>query len=89
MHQILNHIDCFVSASRGNKSVKVLDLYPKTFYGQDEHVWDKLGQAFGNLQALERICIASHNYYHDDDDDDKVAPIRGWEIIARILSHMR
>jgi hypothetical protein len=36
MHWIVNHIDCFVIASRGNVSVEEVYLYPNAFYGQDE-----------------------------------------------------
>jgi hypothetical protein len=50
----LNHIDCFVSQSRGNKSIKGVFLcLHASFNGQDDEVWDKVGQALGNLQALE------------------------------------
>jgi hypothetical protein len=46
---ILNHTDCFVSQSRGNESIQHLHLYPYSVYGQDYEVWDKVGQAIGNL----------------------------------------
>jgi hypothetical protein len=52
---ILNHIDCFVSQSRGNESVKVVYLWPHAFHGHDEDGWNKVGQAVGNLLSLETI----------------------------------
>jgi hypothetical protein len=116
IHWISNHIDCFVSQSRGNKIVEVLVLYPNAFNRHDDDVWDNVGQAVGNLQALDRINICIPHNYHDndnddadddedqvdddeeaeddeddddDDDEDQVVPSPDWEILARILSHMR
>jgi hypothetical protein len=83
---IMNHIDHFVSHSRGNDSVTDLHLYPQDFYGHDDVVWDKLGQAVGNLQALERLCICTPEYH---DDVDEAVPIPNWEILALVLSHLR
>jgi hypothetical protein len=85
---ILNHIDCFVSQSRGNESVTEVSLYP--YYSiddQDDEAWDKVGQAIGNLQALGKLHIRTPNYLNDD--DDKVVPFAKWETLARILSHIR
>jgi hypothetical protein len=68
MHWILNHIDCFVRQSRGNKNVLKLIFYPYSFDafdGQDDEVWHKLGQAFGNLQALETLRIGNSHYRYD------------------------
>jgi hypothetical protein len=44
---ILNEIDCFVSQSRGNKSVKGVrfNLLALDGHEDDEDVWDKVGQA--------------------------------------------
>jgi hypothetical protein len=50
---ILNHIDCFVSQSRGNESVEVVYLWLYAFDGHDDDIWDNVGEAIGNLQALE------------------------------------
>jgi hypothetical protein len=58
---ILNHIDCFVSMSRGNESVNDLYLWPHAFHGHDEHGWDKVGQAVGNLPPLETLYIFTFN----------------------------
>lgn len=48
-----NHIDSFVSQSRGNERVNHVYLYPYSFNDHDDEVWDKVGQAIGSLQALE------------------------------------
>jgi hypothetical protein len=89
MHWILNHIDRFVSQSQGNKKVKHVSLLPNAFNNRDHDVWDKVGHAIGNLQALDRLYITSENYRDstDEDDDSVVAPvpILEWEILARIL----
>jgi hypothetical protein len=100
---ILKHIDCFVTKSRGNESVEEVTLYPYSVNGYPDTAWDKLGQAIGNLQALGELHIRTPNYHDDDDsvdydsdynfwrDDDEVVPIPDpdWEILARILSHVR
>jgi hypothetical protein len=70
---ILNHIDCFVSETRGNESVAILALNMYSVCGNDDEVWDKVGQAVGNLQSLERLSISNHrfdDYNYDDGDDD-------------------
>jgi hypothetical protein len=85
---ILNHIDCFVSECRGNENIIVVELDPHAFYGRDDEVWDKVGQAVGELQALERLSISNPMVY-DDDGDDQVVPIPDWEILASILRHIR
>jgi hypothetical protein len=100
---ILNHIDCFVSQSRGNESVEDVFLSPYAFDGHDEEVLDKLGQALGNLHALKDLYICtSPNCYHqeedsedddsedeDSEDEDDVVPIPHWEILAHLLRHVR
>jgi hypothetical protein len=96
---ILNHVDCFVSQSRGNRFVEVVFLTPyPSFYGQDDGVWDKVGQAIGNLQALNTLRIVTldrldDDFYSDEDDDDDnegpPGPIPDWEIVAQILRHVR
>jgi hypothetical protein len=84
MHWISNHIDCFVSQSRGNEDVEVLVLYPYEYAGQDDIFWDKVGQAVGNLKALNCLRLSSFPNHHGDG-----LPIPDGEILARILSHMR
>jgi hypothetical protein len=89
---ISKHIDCFVRQSRGNSNVKEVNLCLYTFKGHDDGFWDKVGQAVGNLEALERLTYWTPDYeYHatDDDYDDEVVPIPDSEIIARILSYVR
>lgn len=76
--QILNHIDCFASQSRVNKSIKEVKMFPYSLDGQDEHVWDKLGQSIGNLQALQKIIILKKNQ-----------PFHDWDLLALILRHVR
>jgi hypothetical protein len=88
MALILDHIDCFVSQSRGNRSVERMFLYPYALYGHDDDaVWDKVGQALGNLQALEGLRISNKKF--DGNNEYDVVPVPNWERVARILSHMR
>jgi hypothetical protein len=96
---ILNHIDCFVSQSRGNTVVENVGFYLYSVDRHDDHVWDKVGQAIGNLQALKTIYISNQNSHEedssdeDDDDEELVPPVPmpmpDWEIMARILKHVR
>jgi hypothetical protein len=83
---ILAHIDFFVSeSSQGNERVKEIVLYPHAFIRNDDDVWDKLGQAIGNLQALEKLCIVNKCYDDNDkDSDDEDSPNPDWGILARI-----
>jgi hypothetical protein len=80
---ILNHIDCFVSQRRRNPSVQVLHLHSHAFNGHNDEVWDELGQAVGNLQALEELQI----FTPDSDVHETHSP--NWEILGRLLSHIR
>jgi hypothetical protein len=94
MPWILSHIDCFVGQSQGNVSINEVFLYPyPAFDDHDDGVWDKFGQAVGNLQALDTLhMIYTPNYGRNRDDDDAdadVVPVPNWEILARILSHVR
>jgi hypothetical protein len=91
MKWILNHIDCFVSQSRGNCSVENVILYPNALNGHDDDddIWDKVGQAIGNLQALNALNISNGSNEYEYDDDDEVVPNPGWGELDRILSHMR
>jgi hypothetical protein len=99
---ILNNINCIVDESRGNQSIRQVNLCPYAVDGHDIDVWDKVGQAVGNLQALKKLHISIHttlgsHHYHEghydsDSDEDKVVPqgpIPDWEILARILRHVR
>jgi hypothetical protein len=80
MKWILNHIDCFVSQSRGNESVEEMVLHPYALYGQGDEVWDKVGQAIGNLQALKALRISTDSNDDDDyyDNDNQVGPNSDW-----------
>jgi hypothetical protein len=83
---ILDHIDCFVSQSRGSESrVRQVFLFPHAFHGHDDDIWDKVGQGIGNLQTLGCLIISNHKYRDDNDE----VPIPSWDILARILSHVR
>jgi hypothetical protein len=82
---IMNHIDCFVSQSRGNDFVENVVLHPHACNGHDDEVWDKVGQAVGNLQAVDMLQISNNK----NRVDDQIVPIPDWERLARILSHMR
>jgi hypothetical protein len=82
---IVNHIDCFVSQSRGNQIIKRVHLCPlASFGGHEKNEWDKIGQAVGNLQALESLLVSTRHYWHVED-----SPTLDWDILARISSHAR
>jgi hypothetical protein len=85
---VMNVIDYFVCRSRGNESVKQVYLYPYQFNVQDGDVWDKIGQAIGNLQKLDWLCIFTPNDLGNDNEDEDL-PNPHWEILARILFHVR
>jgi hypothetical protein len=85
---VMNVINYFVSQSRGNESVKQVYLYPYAFNVQDDEVWDKIGQAIGNFQSLDWLCIFTTNYLGNDNEDDDL-PNPEWEILQRILRHVR
>jgi hypothetical protein len=82
---ILKHIDYFGSQSRINQSIESVNICLHAFYGRDDDDWDKLGQAIGNLQSLEKLFITTPGYTH------AVITFPDWEIraLARILSHVR
>jgi hypothetical protein len=91
---ILDHIDCFVSQSRGNKSVGEVYLYPYSIHGHANEVWDKVGLAVGNLQALKTLYFSNFwaldiDSFGDDDDDDQVVPNLDWGELACVLKHIR
>jgi hypothetical protein len=83
MPWILNHIDCFDRQARLNECVKDVCFYGYSGDDQDDEVWDKLGQAIGNLQALKKLCICTS---YDADEDLSTS---AWEILGRILRHVR
>ena len=75
--------DYFVRLSQGNSRIGVLYLYPYLFNdGQEERVWETIGEGIGNLEALRVICICG-----DAPHDDEVIP--DWGRLACILRHVR
>jgi hypothetical protein len=84
LHWILNHVDSFDRHVRLNETIREVDFCGYSGDGRDDEVWNKIGQAIGNLQALERLCI-----YSDYDEEAVVVPIPDCEVLARILSHVR
>jgi hypothetical protein len=93
---IMNHTDCFISQCRVNKRVKNVYIYPYSVDGQDDEVWDKVGQAIGNLQSLERLIIIicrddldESDYSSDDNEVVAAVRIPDCEILERILRHVR
>jgi hypothetical protein len=88
---VLIDIDCFVSQSRGNDNVKEVWLCLHALFGDgNDVVWDKLGEAIDYLQVLEMFSTDTRAERADGGhDDDLLVPARGWEILARILSHVR
>jgi hypothetical protein len=80
---ILDHIDCFNRQARLNESIKVVLLYGYSGDDQDDEVWDKFGQAIGNLQALDKLRICTN---YDENGDLSTS---AWEIMGRILRHVR
>jgi hypothetical protein len=86
---IVKHIDCFVSQSRGNETLRKLWLFPREFSRHEDTVWDKVGTAIGNLQALDtlHIYLPPSRDYPDDLYED--LPLADWEIFTRILSNVR
>jgi hypothetical protein len=87
MNLISDHIDYFVSHGRYYGKIKRVQLYPHAFKGHDDAFWDKVGQAVENLQNLGTIEISPK--HKNDNGADEVSPTPNWEILARILSHVR
>jgi hypothetical protein len=87
---ILNHIDCFDRQARLHESIREVRFYGYSGDDQDDKVWDKLGQAIGNPQALKKLhmCPNNGNDYDDEDDDDEDLPTFALEILIRILSQV-
>jgi hypothetical protein len=91
---MLDNIDSFLALSRNNTSVKAVDLYPFYDYSLNSEFWDKVGQIVGNLTELNRIEINFYPYdvdVYDFYDDYSCFEVRrpDWEILIRILSHLR
>jgi hypothetical protein len=80
---ILKHLDCFFVQARYNESVDEVHYYGYSGDYQGNEVWDKLGQAIGNLHVLKKLYISIE---YDEDEDVNTCD---WEILARVLSHVR
>jgi hypothetical protein len=77
---ILNHFDRFYIQARLNQSVDEVRYFGYSGDDQDDEIWDKLGQTIGNLQSLKKFSIIR---------DGRDIPASDFEILARILSHVR
>jgi hypothetical protein len=93
--RILNCIDYFLSQSRGSEStITTLGFYPDAylnshaFSDHDDDVWDKLGQAVGNLLGLKNLIIIAGGRAISNHGDEGVSNF-DWERLARILCHVR
>ncbi len=60
-------------------------MYSCLSAGQDNEIWDKVGQAIGNLQELKTIYISCAR----KNDDGTDVSIPDWGELARSLSHVR
>jgi hypothetical protein len=80
MPWILNHIDCFDRHARLNKSIQEVHFHGYSGDCQGNEVLDKLGQAIGNLQSLEKLSILRDACDFSASD---------FEVLRRILSHVR
>jgi hypothetical protein len=93
---ILNHIDCFDTQARLNESIKAVHFRWCVGDDRDGEIWDKVGKAIGNLQALESLSFQCSGQGNDD-----LSTIT-WEIwfsrlnvsyiptiLPRILRHVR
>lgn len=54
------HVDYLVEMSKGNRTVRIVYLHP---YGRGDHYasWVRVGEALGNLDALEEIVVRFHS----------------------------
>jgi hypothetical protein len=80
---MIGNINCLFGQSQGCMNVETVTLSPRALDGQDDDVWDKVGRAISNLQALEclRIGTSDHDATYDDDE---VVLVPDWEIQAHI-----
>jgi hypothetical protein len=88
---IFEHVETFVSLTRGNKSVREVILFlPLTDSGDDTPgthryaIWERVAEGIGNLQALLHVYI---HQSHDDEEGEAFAP--DWEILACILRRLQ
>jgi hypothetical protein len=81
---IFDNIDTFVALSRDNNGVEAVELYPFDSDVGNYEFWDKVGQTVGNFMELQMIDIFLRRSEYGDE-----APSPDWEILARILRHLR
>jgi hypothetical protein len=97
---ILDHIDCFDRQARLNENIKELHLCFWQGFSNDNKEkmdWEKVGQAIGNLRALQTVRIFTPTYQdkpgyvhvEGDEDEEDEDGLPDWEILAHILSHVR
>jgi hypothetical protein len=89
---ILNHIDCLVSQSRGNRTVKTVHLHPYAFIGHDhgDEVWEKLALAIRSLEVVEWFRISTYGKPRrrtHDFHEEVAVPIPNWDRLACIISN--
>jgi hypothetical protein len=88
---MFDNIDSFVALSRENTTVTGVEFSPFDSAPGNYDFWDKVGQIVGNLTELQTLHIDFLPYYFDDDDDDDgdEARMHAWEMLTRILPHLR
>jgi hypothetical protein len=86
---ISKHNDSFDSLSRGNEIVEQVWLCSHVLNGHNDDVWDNVGQAIGNLQALTMLYIDNSRTCRCRRREDQDSPTPDWERLTRILSRMR
>jgi hypothetical protein len=82
------NIDSFVARTRENTSVHTVELYPFDSDAGNYEFWDKMGQIVGNLMELQTLNIHFLPYAESSDYRDE-AHVPDWEILTRILRHLR
>jgi hypothetical protein len=80
---MFDNIDTFVALSRRNTSVKEVELFPFDIDVGNYDFWDKVGEILGNFMELQTINF----HFLPDGLDEAHRP--DWEILTRILQHLR
>jgi hypothetical protein len=75
-----------VRRAEGYYKKNLPEVFGRSGDGPDDKVWDKVGQAIGNLQALTKLRIYA---LHEDHEDRHFPSTSDWEILTRILSQVR
>jgi hypothetical protein len=84
---IFKDVDSFVELSQGNTTVKKVYIDPYDEDAGNYELWEKLGLGVGNFKSLKTLYICLNNEEGDDNEHDVSNP--DWEILARILRHIR